>query len=293
MVDADGDGYLVEVDCDDADAEVNPGADELCNGVDDDCDGSVDVDAVDARWAFTDADGDGFGDPTRGVLVCVLGEDQVQDDTDCDDADPLVHPDADEVCDPADVDEDCDDLVDDADDDVRDASLRTFFRDADGDGYGDPDQILRACDPGPGRVEDDTDCDDGDPGLNPGQVCPGMWDGPWSGILEVDVAVPRIDLEASCTATGALLIAATEEPALRTVGAWRCEGPDDAGGELTMEGAFTAVDAVDVLISLDGEDFVLPAMFSSSSGLTGQHEVRREIDELAFIVRFDLVATPD
>ena len=47
-VDADGDGYVETDDCDDTDASVHPGADEYCNGRDDDCDGSVDEDAVDA-----------------------------------------------------------------------------------------------------------------------------------------------------------------------------------------------------------------------------------------------------
>ncbi|MFN7144541.1 MAG: putative metal-binding motif-containing protein, partial [Myxococcota bacterium] len=47
-VDADGDGYAVEVDCDDAHATVHPDADEVCDGVDNDCDGTTDVDASDA-----------------------------------------------------------------------------------------------------------------------------------------------------------------------------------------------------------------------------------------------------
>ncbi len=41
-VDADGDGYTSDVDCDDGDPRVSPGATELCNGEDDDCDGDAD-----------------------------------------------------------------------------------------------------------------------------------------------------------------------------------------------------------------------------------------------------------
>ena len=41
-VDADEDGFLESVDCDDDDPEVNPAAIELCDGIDNDCDGSVD-----------------------------------------------------------------------------------------------------------------------------------------------------------------------------------------------------------------------------------------------------------
>ena len=60
-VDADQDGFDVESDCDDANPRVFPGAEERCNGVDDDCDGTVDVGAVDAVDWFADADEDGFG----------------------------------------------------------------------------------------------------------------------------------------------------------------------------------------------------------------------------------------
>ena len=36
--DADGDGFAAGQDCDDGDASVHPGAPEVCNGADDDCD---------------------------------------------------------------------------------------------------------------------------------------------------------------------------------------------------------------------------------------------------------------
>lgn len=55
-VDADGDGYTEDVDCDDTDPEVNPGAAEVCNGYDDNCDGHSDAD--------DDVDLDGISDCT-------------------------------------------------------------------------------------------------------------------------------------------------------------------------------------------------------------------------------------
>ncbi|MEQ1570505.1 MAG: putative metal-binding motif-containing protein [Myxococcota bacterium] len=80
---------------------------------------------------------------------------------DCDDADPRVAPGVDEWCDG--VDEDCDGSVD---DDARD--LRTFYEDADGDGYGDPDRSFEACEPEASSATSGSDCDDDDPKVNPG-----------------------------------------------------------------------------------------------------------------------------
>jgi predicted outer membrane repeat protein len=92
-VDADGDGYPAGEDCDDGSAAVHPGADEVCNGLDDDCDGTTDEDdAVDAATWYTDADGDGYGDPTRPVGACAAPKGTVVDATDCDDADATIHP---------------------------------------------------------------------------------------------------------------------------------------------------------------------------------------------------------
>ena len=60
LVDADGDGYLAEDDCDDGAADVHPGATETCDGLDNDCNG-----AVDDTDADTDLDGfDDCVDPT-------------------------------------------------------------------------------------------------------------------------------------------------------------------------------------------------------------------------------------
>ena len=105
--DLDGDGYATDVDCDDGDPTVHPEADELCNDGDDDCDGDVDEDAIDASTWYRDSDGDGWGDPEDTTQTCEQPEDAVADGTDCNDDDPNVHPDADEIC-YDDADNDCD-----------------------------------------------------------------------------------------------------------------------------------------------------------------------------------------
>ena len=156
-------GYVADAtDCDDNAVSVNPGASELCNEIDDDCDGDVDEDdAADAATWYADADGDGFGDAASAVQACEAPTDYVADGTDCDDGDDDVNPGATETCDG--VDEDCDG---DVDEDAVDAE--TWYADVDGDGYGDSSLSSDACEAPTGYVGDDSDCDDGDAAVNPG-----------------------------------------------------------------------------------------------------------------------------
>ncbi len=158
--DADGDGYGDDAtatedclppgegwvtrggDCDDADPEAWPGAEERCDLDDDDCDGTPDVGEV-GTWC-RDADGDGYGDPARCEETCAPHAGQVEDAGDCDDADPAVHPGAEETCDHAD--DDCDGAVDED-------------YDLDGDGWASAE----LCAGG-------EDCDDADPAVNPDAV---------------------------------------------------------------------------------------------------------------------------
>jgi len=151
-------------DCDDADPAVNPDADEICNGLDDDCDGAVDNDAVDAMTWYADVDGDGFGDGGAPVTTCDTPSGYVQDTSDCDDSDPDVNPDADEWCNG--VDDDCDGTID--EDDALDAE--TWYADTDADGFGDADLSTQACDEPVGYVDDDTDCDDTGSDVYPGAI---------------------------------------------------------------------------------------------------------------------------
>jgi hypothetical protein len=176
-VDADGDGYDSSIDCDDQDPASHPDAQEVCDGIDNDCDGFVDADdpgLVDGAHGYADVDGDGFGDAAGSLTSCELPSGYVDNADDCDDADAEVHPDATELCNG--VDDDCDALVDEDDEDLADASV--WYVDVDGDGYGDPDVQLEACDAPTGAVADATDCDDGAASINPGatEVCNGVDD---------------------------------------------------------------------------------------------------------------------
>ncbi len=111
--DADGDGVPPPADCDDEDAGVYPGAPEICNSIDDDCDDLVDDFDPDIQGAgtwYVDADADSFG--AAEVSACAQPTGSAAIDGDCDDADSNVWPGAPEECDGAD--DDCDGVVDDA-----------------------------------------------------------------------------------------------------------------------------------------------------------------------------------
>ena len=162
--DEDADGFPLTVDCDDADAARFPGAEELCDGVDDDCDDNIDESGVDGPGFWRDADGDGHGDGAFSSTGCVAPLGYVANDADCDDLDPLSGPGADERCDGED--NDCDG---DIDEDAVDAPTWTGDKDGDGFGKSSSGQIV-ACEAPEGYVGNAEDCNDGDAGLNPEAV---------------------------------------------------------------------------------------------------------------------------
>lgn len=140
-------GYVAnKLDCDDYRASDNPAAREVVDGRDNDCDGSTDEGA---QRLFPDVDGDGFGanrgsiqsvDPVRGYVT---------DNTDCDDNNASIFPGAREEFDSAD--NNCDGSIDEG------FTSREYYRDADGDGYGDPaDSIVDVRVP-TGYVTNNTD----------------------------------------------------------------------------------------------------------------------------------------
>ncbi len=169
-------GFVADLtDCADLDATINPAAVELCDtgGTDEDCDGAAndaDPSATGTSAWFADVDLDGYGDPDASVVRCESPTGYLADATDCDDSAPTTNPGASEVCDTADVDEDCDGRADDA----TATGQTTFYADGDGDGYGGASAAtVSACDAPIGYASVATDCDDDAATAHPGaaEVC--------------------------------------------------------------------------------------------------------------------------
>ena len=207
LLDSDGDGIVAASDCDDEDASVFPGADENCDGLDQDCDEAIDENPVDGTLWYADSDGDGYGDSGAPVTGCDQPDGHVANADDCDDLSADFHPSAAELdcedpndynCDgsvgfsDADADgwpacQDCNDddrdispgepeVCDGAVDENCDGSTdeagasgeSTWYADDDADGFGDFATAMDACDQPTGYVLDASDCNDTKDTVYPG-----------------------------------------------------------------------------------------------------------------------------
>jgi uncharacterized protein (TIGR03382 family) len=143
-------GYVSDsMDCDDDDAELNPGS----------------------IW-YLDGDSDGYGVSSSALTQCERPDGYSSESGDCDDSDALISPVATEICDGAQTDEDCDGLADNEDPEGAQGAV-AFYADTDSDGYGDPEALGWLCTEASGFVSDDSDCDDARSDVNPAgtEVC--------------------------------------------------------------------------------------------------------------------------
>ncbi|SDX37212.1 Putative metal-binding motif-containing protein [Myxococcus xanthus] len=211
--DEDGDGFVSPggpmnrgTDCDDLRATAFPGAPELCNGLDDNCDGQIETGVVNKVW-YLDRDRDSFGRNGPGTEACdPPSELHVEVTGDCDDERADIHPNAVEACNGSD--DNCDGRADELFTEgpgalgtactefcngtyaCNDAQTGTvcvgtpstpLYADADSDGEGEKDSapVGELCPdaPMPSMMADNTrDCDDADPGTNTlaTEVCDGL-----------------------------------------------------------------------------------------------------------------------
>ncbi len=197
------------LDCDDENAEVSPISAEVCDGIDNDCDGTILADEVDS-----DAD---------GVFAC----------EDCDDTDENVYPGAMELCGDG-IDNDCDSS--------NDTSGSTWYADADGDGYGDVSISTTSCTAPTDYVTDSSDCDDTSNSVYPGadEYCDGSTDEDCDGSVDENSAVDAetwyADTDVDGYGDSGVISIACEEPAgyVSTVGDCDDANPDANPGEVEV-----------------------------------------------------------
>ncbi|MCA9615723.1 MAG: hypothetical protein KC586_23365, partial [Myxococcales bacterium] len=226
-LDVDGDGVvdalccnldLCGADCDDTDASVRPGAPEVCNRRDDDCDDSIDEDA--SMPGFVDEDSDGRGDGARPTMGCAGAPRFSTVGDDCDDADPARNPAQVEVCDG--VDNDCDDRLD------ENARAVPWYPDRDADEYGDPgaEPVMRCGTPA-GHVLNDLDCDDTLADVHPGATerCNGR-DDDCDGVARFEGVLEDRDGDGA-TSCGAVVDCDDTDPRVGLGAPERCNGADD------------------------------------------------------------------
>lgn len=161
LIDEDNDGYDISIDCDDLNPNIHPDAIEICDTIDNNCNDDVDEN-LPTVTLYPDDDQDGYGH-SESIEYCNHLDGYTWIDGDCNDNNSTINPDGVEVCD--NQDNDCNGIIDD-----NAQNALTLYIDADLDGFGDPDNKVSTCIFNEGLSQNQEDCNDNDPTINPDSV---------------------------------------------------------------------------------------------------------------------------
>lgn len=153
-------GYVDnDLDCDDGNAMIYSGAIEVCDELDNNCNGTAD-EGLETKKYFSDFDEDSFGDVSDSIASCRQVSGYVEDSTDCNDDDYLINSKASELCDG--IDNNCSGEVDEG------LIFYDFYLDHDADGFGDINVTQKSCEDAiQGYALNSQDCDDNNFSVNP------------------------------------------------------------------------------------------------------------------------------
>ncbi len=215
-------GCPTPLDCNDNTASRSPGNTEICDGIDNDCDGSID-EGVRTTY-YRDIDGDLRGNPSVSVQACSQPAGYVTNSNDCDDSDPDNYTGNTEVCDGQD--NDCDGASD-------EGVQTTYYRDLDVDGFGNPSSTTLACSQPAGYVTNSNDCNDSCFACKPTgiEVCDGLDNNCVGGVDEstaVDASTWYRDLDGDLYGNAASSVKACNQPVGYVANSTDCADGDSA-----------------------------------------------------------------
>jgi len=247
-------------------------AEESCDELDNDCDGSTDEGVLSTFYA--DDDSDGFGDPADAVEACEAPDGYTDTTGDCDDGDGAISPLDEESCDESD--NDCDGLTD-------EGVLTTFYADDDSDGFGDAADAVEACEAPGDYIEASAtiDCDDSDSAISPGasEACDDVDNDCDDAIDEGALSTFYADNDSDGYGDPTLTASACEAPEGYVADSTDCddgEGASHPSGAESCDGLDNDCDAATdeslEIVSCDLQDGVCTGSVAECSGESGYQE---------------------